>query len=441
MNNQIPPQAIEIERSLLAAVLLSGDAATEILDSVTSRDFYRGAHQEIVKTAQELHRAGEPLDVKCMAEALRTRGRLEKIGGATYLAKLLDEPVPSNNERYCQILKDKAALRHLIQICQTTTQNCHQAKDAAEVVDAAQREILKVQSNDKGGIVTIESLLEESIERYESLHKMQGQVTGISSFLLDLDALTAGYQPSDLIILAARPSMGKTAFAVCNMVNMGFHDIPCGIFSLEMSKEQLVDRMAAVSAKVNSLKFRSGKFVDEDWKAITTVFGKLAGRPIYINDSLDGKFSSLRKKARQMVKQGVKVIFIDYLQLISGGTRENRNLEVAEITRGLKLLAKDLQIPIVLLSQLSRRCEERDKKRPRLSDLRDSGAIEQDADVVMFLYRDEVYKATEENRGLAELIIAKQRNGPTGTVLLHWNKATTRFDGIEKNLTPGHWSD
>lgn len=442
MNNQIPPRALDIEQSLISAVMLSSDAAAEILESVNPAEFYTGAHQKIITTARELYRKGDPLDLPILTEALKVRGLLESIGGAVYLTKLFDTaPVPPNIEKYCTIIKEKAALRRLIQTCQKTIQNAHQAKDTGEVIDQAQQAILQISAGNHGRAMKIDSLLDDAIDRYEKLWKMQGQITGISSYFPDLDAITAGYQPSDLIILAARPSMGKTAFAVCNLVNMGLQDISCGIFSLEMSKEQIIDRMAAVAGKVNSLKFRSGRFQDEDWQAITSAFGKLANKPIWIDDSSDGKISGIRKKARQMVKQGVKIIFIDYLQLISGGTRESRNLEISEITRGLKLLAKDLQIPIVLLSQLSRKCEERDNKRPRLSDLRDSGAIEQDADVVMFLYREEVYKTTEENRNLADLIIAKQRNGPTGTVLLHWNKAATRFSGFTESHQPGHWSN
>jgi len=430
---QTPPHSTEIEQSILAALLyFHQETADEILDSVSSQDFYKIAHQHILSTALELHRAGEPLEAPIMAEALKAKGVLDQIGGGSYLAKVMDIPVPSNIETSCRILREKAALRRAIQICQKTIHACHHASDAADVIDVAQREILQIQSDGNGQAVLIDDLIDDARERYDRLNNLQGQTTGVPSFFPDLDTLLAGYQRSDLLILAARPAMGKTAFAVCNLVNMGLHDIPCGIFSLEMSKEQLVDRMTAVSSKVNSLKFRSGRFVNDDWVAITNALGEFQGKPIWIDDSSDPRLSSLRKKSRQMVKNGAKIIFIDYLQLLSGAKQQNRNLEISEITRGLKLLAKDLNIPIVLLSQLSRKCEERDPKRPRLSDLRDSGAIEQDADVVMFLYRDEVYKPTDDNRGLAELIIAKQRNGPTGTIGLKWNEVATRFEPLKK---------
>lgn len=429
---KVPPHSIEIEQSILAALLyFHQETADEIFDSVSPQDFYKTAHQHILSTALELHRAGEPLDAPIMVETFKGKSLLDQIGGASYLAEIMDVPIPPNIETYCRKLRGKAALRRAIQICQKTIHACHHASDAAEVIDAAQREIMHVQSSDSGQAVLIDDLIDDARDRYESLYERQGKTTGVPSFFPDLDTLLSGYQPSDLIILAARPSMGKTAFAVCNLVTMGLRDIPCGIFSLEMSKEQLVDRMTAVSSKVNSLKFRSGRFLDGDWLAITNAFGELQGKPIWIDDTTDPRLSSIRKKARQMVKKGVKVIFIDYLQLLSGANQQNRNLEISEITRGLKLLAKDLNIPIVLLSQLSRKCEERDQKRPRLSDLRDSGAIEQDADVVMFLYRDEVYKPTADNKGFAELIIAKQRNGPTGTIGLNWNEVATRFEPLK----------
>lgn len=432
MNNRVPPHAIDVERSLISVLMHSKNAAAEVLDTICPDDFYRGAHQKIISAAKDLHRKGEPLDLPILTEALQVRGVLEEIGGAYYLAGLLDEPVPSSVPRYCTVLQEKAALRRLIHTCQKTIQDCHEARDAGEVIDLAQREILKVQAEGSGQAIQINSLLDEAIDRYEQLEKMKGKIKGIPSFFPDLDLILAGYQPSDLVILAARPSMGKTAFAVSNLYHMGLRDIPCGIFSLEMSKEQIIDRIAAVSARVGSTKFRSGRFADDDWQRITSAFGKLYGRPIYIDDSADSRFSSIRKRARQMVKLGVKIIFVDYLQLITGTNPHNRNLEISEITRGLKLLAKDLQIPIVLLSQLSRKCEERNNKRPLLSDLRDSGAIEQDADVVLFLFREEAYSVTEENKGLAELIVAKQRNGPTGAINLFWNAAATRFESCAR---------
>lgn len=432
---QVPPQSVELEQGLLAAIMFSREAASEILDTVRAEDFYKLSHQKIIVAAQDLYRKGDPLDAAFLAEALKSRGLLEATGGAVYLGKIMEEPVPSNIQKACGIIRQKAALRKLINACNAAIQSCQKGgQDPDEIIESAQREIMAIQSEDSGNVFALDPLLDDARERYEDLHKKNDQIIGVPSFFHDLDSILAGYQPSDLIILAARPGMGKTAFITCNMVEMALHDIPCGVFSLEMSKEQIVDRIIAASARVNTLKFRSGKFADNDWHKITNAFGRLQYKPVWIDDSSDPRLSIIRKKARRMVKQGVKILFIDYLQLLAGTNQQNRNLEISEITRGLKLMAKELKIPIVLLSQLSRKCEERSDKRPLLSDLRDSGAIEQDADVVMFLYREEVYKATEKNSGLAELIIAKQRNGPTGAINLRWNAAATRFESLALSI-------
>ncbi|MFO7816562.1 MAG: replicative DNA helicase [Desulfovibrionales bacterium] len=436
VDTQTAPHSLETEQSVIAATILAAElgqpqTTTDIFDRIDPAEFYRGAHQQIMEAARDLHRTGDPLDLISLSEALKARGALEKVGGASYLAQICNTaPVPSSVKHYCRTIREKANLRRLIQACQRTIQAAHQGRDAAEVLDTAQAEILKIDTGGQTHATPIDSMLDEALDRYERLHKMQGQLSGMPSGFPDIDLLTAGFQPSDLIILAARPSMGKSALVVCMMAYMGLHDWPCGAFSLEMSKEQIMDRITAVTGRVNSIKFRNGRFQDQDWLAITNTFGKLAKKPIYIDDSSDARFSSIRKRARQMVKQGVRIIFVDYLQLIAGSNQTNRNLEISEITRGFKLLAKDLNVPIVLLSQLSRKCEERNRndKRPLLSDLRDSGAIEQDADVVLFLFREEVYHPTDENRGRSELIVAKQRNGPTGAIELQWNAATTRFD-------------
>jgi replicative DNA helicase len=447
--NNVLPHSIETEESIISAVMLAGangqpETATKIFESITPIEFYKAAHKTIMEAARDLHRAGDPIDLITLMDALKTRGSLQKVGGAAYLAKLCDTaPVPPSVRHYCRTIREKANLRRLIQCCQKIMQTAYEGNNAAEVIDTAQADILKIESGGQGQAVPISNIIDDALSRYERLSKMQGQITGIPSGYPDLDLLTAGFQSSDLIILAARPSMGKTALVVNIASFLGLHDVPCGIFSLEMSKEQVIDRMAAIAGRVNSVKFRNGRFQDEDWQAITNAFGRLMHKPIYIDDSANSRFASIRKRARAMVKQGVSILFIDYLQLIAGSNQTNRNLEISEITRGLKLLAKDLNIPIVLLSQLSRKCEERNNKRPLLSDLRDSGAIEQDADIVMFLFREEVYAAAAANengktknseldkiRGQAELIIAKQRNGPTGAVQLSWNAATTRFDSV-----------
>lgn len=424
---RLPPQAVELEQSIIAAFLLDNEAAPVIIDIMKPADFYRRSHQKIMETAWEIHSQGGPIDAALLAETLYSKGLLESIGGGAYLSELLETPIPSNIETYCQRIKQKAALRRLIDICSRTMQSCYQAEDPDGTIEAAQQQILAVQSDHLGKAASLDELLPSALDRYENLRKKSGQTTGLASGFPDLDGMLNGFQDSDLVILAARPSMGKTALATNFCLNVGLSGVECGLFSLEMSRQQILDRMTAIIARVNSAKFRNGRFVQDDWAKITGAFSRLSGAPIWIDDTSDSKISVLRKRARQLVRQGVKIIFVDYLQLITGNNQSNRNLEISEITRGLKLLAKDLQIPIVLLSQLSRKCEERDDKRPRLSDLRDSGSIEQDADVVLFLYRDEVYKESRENKGLAELKIAKHRNGPIGTIGLSWNAATTAF--------------
>jgi replicative DNA helicase len=449
---KILPNSVETEQSIIAAVILAGemgqpDTSAEVFECTVPDEFYKSSHQIIMETAREMHQSGKPLDLISLKETLEAKGLLSKVGGAVYLAQICDKaPVPPSIKHYCRIIKDKASRRRLIQTCRKTIQEAFQGQDAGEIIDSAQREILKIDTDAQSLAPSIDVLLGDALDRYERLYKMKGQITGVPSGYPDLDFLTSGFQPSDLIILAARPSMGKSALVISIMAYLGKNTIPCGLFSLEMSKEQVIDRMAAVTGRVNSMKFRNGRFQDKDWEAVSNAFGELTGKPIYIEDSPDARLLSIRKKARQMIKQGVKILFIDYLQLITGSNHQNRNLEISEITRGLKLLARDLQVPIVLLSQLSRKCEERNKKRPLLSDLRDSGAIEQDADVVLFLFREEVYAAAAANengktknseldkiRGQAELIIAKQRNGPTGAVQLSWNAAITRFDSAYLN--------
>jgi replicative DNA helicase len=434
--DRILPHSLETEQSLIAAVIMSGETgqsevATDVFDHVTPGEFYRSAHQEIMETARRLHQAGDPLDLISLTEELQSRNTLSKIGGAAYLAKICNTiPVPSSLKHYCQIVREKAKLRQLIQYCQKTIQAAYEGHDAVELLDAAQADILKIDTGDQGQATPIDALLGDALGRYEKLYRMKGQITGVPSGFPDLDLFTAGFQPADLVILAARPSMGKSALMITMLVYMGLHGWPCGAFSLEMSKEQIMDRIAAVTGRVNSIKFRNGRFEDKDWRTITDTFGRLAGKLIYIDDTSDARFANLRKRARAMVRQGARILFVDYLQLIAGSNQTNRNLEISEITRGFKLLAKDLNVPIVVLSQLSRKCEERNNKRPLLSDLRDSGAIEQDADTVLFLFRESVYAPTDENQGRAELIIAKQRNGPTGAIELSWNAATTGFDSI-----------
>ncbi len=433
---KLPPQSIEAEESILSAILLDNNILLDVLELLTPEDFYRTAHQTIFAAINALFHKAEPVDLVTLTNVLREKNKLEEIGGAAYLARLVDT-VPSaiNVQHYARIIRDKSSLRRLIAKSNEITQRCYEdSGDLDQVLDFAESAVFEISENKhQAAFHPLNKIIESNIDALEERQGNRALVTGVTTGFTRLDHLTAGLQGSDLIILAARPSMGKTALALNIARNAAVEgNVPVAIFSLEMSKEQLSMRMLCSEARVDSSRVRGGFLNPEDWNRITDAAGVLSEAPLFIDDSPDISATSIRTKSRRLkMDRGLGLVVIDYMQLMKGRlTAERRDLEISEISRSLKLLAKELNLPVVALSQLNRKLEERSDKRPQLSDLRESGALEQDADVVAFIYRDEVYNKDESNsnRGMAEIIIAKQRNGPTGTVPLTFLNAYTRFE-------------
>jgi len=381
----------------------------------------------------ELEEKGRPADLVTVTETLRQQGRLEDVGGLAYVTTLAQSvPTAANVEYYARIVEEKSILRRLIREATRIIQNSYEAADeAAAILDEAEQGILRIsQYRNNSGFVPIKDLISAAYDRIEYLYQNKGGVTGIPTGFKDLDRLTAGLQPSDLIIIAARPSMGKTSFALNVALHVALEvKIPVAIFSLEMSREQLILRMLSSEAGIDGQRLRTGFLDEEDWLLLTTAMARLSEAPIFIDDTPNLTVMDIRAKARRLVQErGQALILLDYLQLVNSRRAvENRQQEITEISRGLKALARELQVPVVALSQLSRAVEQRQDKRPVLSDLRESGAIEQDADVVAFIYRDEYYNPDTEKKGIAEIIIGKQRNGPTGLVQLAFLKDSMRF--------------
>lgn len=433
---KLPPHSIEAEESILSAILLDNSTLLDVLEIVAPEDFYRTAHQHIFTAISELFAKAEPVDLVTLTNILRDKNQLEEIGGAAYLARIVDT-VPSavNVQHYARIVRDKSSLRRLIAKANEITQRCYEdGGDLDQVLDFAESAVFEI-SEDKhqAAFHPISKIIETNIDALEIRQNNRALVTGVPTGFTQLDQKTAGFQGSDMIILAARPSMGKTALALNIARNAAIDgNVPVAIFSLEMSKESLTERLLCAEARVNSGRLRGGFINTEDWERITEAASVLSEAPIYIDDSPDISATSIRTKSRRLkMNKDLGMIIIDYLQLMKGRTAmERRDLEISEISRALKLLAKELNVPVVALSQLNRKLEERSDKRPQLSDLRESGALEQDADVVAFIYRDEVYNKDENNpnQGTAEVIVAKQRNGPTGTIALTFLGQYTRFE-------------
>lgn len=434
----VPPQDPDAEESLISAILLDNRVLLDILEILQPEDFYKPSLQKIFAAIKELFSKNEPVDLVTLANILKMAGQLEKVGGAAYLARLVDTvPIATNAQHYAKIVYDKACLRRLIEKANDISKKCFADRgDIDEIIDFAERSILTISENKtKPSFVHISSILEDNMDALDERQKNKALVTGVPSGFEKLDVLTSGFQKSDLLIIAARPSMGKTALAL-NIIKNATVDagIPSAIFSLEMSKEQLSLRMLCAEARVDSARLRGGFLGKEDWQSLNFAAGVLSEAPIYIDDSPDISVMEIRAKSRRLkMDKNLGLIFIDYLQLMkTHGSTERRDLEISEISRSLKSLSKELDLPVIALSQLNRKLEERADKRPQLSDLRESGALEQDADVVMFIYRDEVYNKDENNpnRGKAELIVAKQRNGPVGVVYLTFLNTYTRFESI-----------
>jgi replicative DNA helicase len=433
---RVPPQNVEAEESLISAILIDNNTLLEIVEILSPEDFYRSAHQKIFSSCLDLFEKSEPIDLITVTNNLRSKNQLDEIGGAAYLAGLIDTaPLAVNARHYAQIVFEKSSLRRLIEKATAIARQCYEDReDLNDVLDFAERSIFEVSENkNRQAFSHLSEIIQKNFETLEEKQGNKSLVTGVPSGYTDLDRLTSGFQNSDLIIIAARPSMGKTALAL-NMARNAAVDqnVPVAVFSLEMSKEQLSLRMLCSEARVDSSRVRSGFFTMEDWTSLTEAAALLSETPIYIDDSSSISVTELRAKARRMkMDKNIGLIIIDYLQLMrSGRSLERRDLEISDMSRSLKALAKELNIPVIALSQLNRMLEQRNDKRPKLSDLRESGALEQDADVVAFIYRDEVYNKEEANlhKGTAEIILSKQRNGPTGTVILSFLNSFTRFE-------------
>lgn len=434
--DQIPPQNIEAEMAVLGCMLLSEEAIAQAVELLEPNYFYKDSHRKVFQTIVELFDRNSPVDLLTLSDELRKKGILEEVGGPAYLASIANcVPTAANLVQYAKIVKEKYILRSLISVSTQIINKCHQPiEDVDRLLDEAERAIFDIVSHRvEGSFVSIKELIKSSIATIDSLYQRKSQITGIPTGFIEFDSLTAGLQNSDLIIIAGRPSMGKSAFACCIAEHVALEErLPVAIFSLEMSKEQLVHRMLCAHARVDAHKVRRGFLAPEDWPRLTNAAGKLADAPIFIDDTAGISVLELRAKARRLkAHHDIKLIIVDYLQLMkSVGRAENRQQEISEISRSLKDLARELNIPLIAISQLSRAAEMRADHRPQLSDLRESGAIEQDADVVVLLFREEYYHPTEENKGIAEVIIAKQRNGPVGTIKLAFIKEYTRFENL-----------
>ncbi|MEK9130435.1 MAG: replicative DNA helicase [Patescibacteria group bacterium] len=448
MNNKdvqllLPPQNIEAEQSVLGSLLIDKDALTKIADILEPKDFYKEKHGMIFESMLELYEKKEPIDLLSLGNRLEEKKQLEKIGGKSYLVQLARiTPTSAHLVTYAKIVQKKATLRKLIHAATEITGLGFQEEvdDLSKLLDKAESLLFNVsQKYLKQNFIPIQNILVEAFDRIDELHKQKGKLRGLPTGLTDLDNLLAGLQKSDLIILAARPSMGKTTLALDIARNIATAKIPVGIFSLEMSQDQLVDRLICSQANVDLWKMRTGRLSDregdDDFPKIGHAMAVLSEIPLFIDDSATANIMEIRTKCRRLqAEHGLGLIVIDYLQLMEGRKNENRVQEVAEITRSLKGLARELNIPVLALSQLSRAVESRTPPIPKLSDLRESGTIEQDADVVIFIYRENVYKKDSQKNNIAELYIAKHRNGPTGRIELFFDEHRVSFRNIEKTM-------
>ncbi len=435
---KLPPQNLEAEQALLGSMFLDKEAIGISIEHIRPDYFYKQSHKEIFEAIVDLYDSNQAVDLVTVTDKLQKNGKLELVGGATYLTDIADSvPTSANVEHYAFIVKEKYILRSLISASTKIISQSYQSEvEAVEVLDKAEQAIFKIASGRvEGSSVAIKDIIQDSIETIDNLYQRKENVTGVPTGFKDFDVITAGLQQSDLIIIAGRPSMGKSALAACIIEHVSINqELPVAIFSLEMAKEQLVQRILCSHAKVNIHKVRTGFLSQSDWPKLTNAAGKLSEAPIYIDDTPGISALELRAKARRLKSRySIQLLVLDYLQLMRGSSNsENRQNEISEISHSLKALARELSIPVIAISQLSRAVESRQGNRPQLSDLRESGSIEQDADLVTLLLREEYYNPTEENKGLAELIIAKQRNGPVGSVNLAFLKEYARFESLSQ---------
>ena len=434
---KVPPQNMEAEQAILAGILINNDAMNQIMDILSADDFYREAHMHLFEGMIALYNDNEPIDLITLPHHLTQKNLLEKAGGTDYLASLVDAVSTSAGIVYhAEIVRDLSVRRKLITQCSVISESCFQSwQQTDELLDTAEQAIFDIAEERIGeGFLTLEEVVKKSFKKLESVAEQEGYITGVPTGFKDFDNLTAGLQPSDLVVIAGRPSMGKTALAL----NIGYNAAGqtgkgVAVFSLEMSKMQLGMRLLGFDAQIDARKLRTGFLRDEDWLKLTEAANHLSELSIFIDDTSMLSVLEMKAKCRRLVKKcDLTLIIIDYLQLVQGRrSAESRQQEISEISGALKALAKDLDVPVLALSQLNRKVEDRPNKKPQLSDLRESGAIEQDADVIAFIYRDEMYNpTTEENRNTAEIILAKQRNGPTGYFKLRFDKEYTRFQDL-----------
>jgi len=431
------PHSHEAERTVLGAVLVDNQAFNSAAELLTKEDFYRDAHRRIFDAMAALAERSQPIDLVTLKDELARESALEAVGGASYLAALVDGvPRITNVEHWSRIIKEKAVLRNLIHAGNRIVQSCLEGEDeAAALLDQAEQSIFSIaEKRIRTGFQSMREIVKESFRTIDQLSQSKDVVTGLATGFVDIDEMTSGLQKGDLVIVAARPAMGKTSFClnVAQHVALRVGET-VGLFSLEMSKEQLALRLLCADARIDAHRLRTGKLNEKDWARLAKSYNDLSQSRLFIDDSATISPLEMRAKCRRLkAEHGLALIIVDYLQLVtSAGRSENRQQELSAISRSMKGLAKELACPVIALSQLSRAPEARTDRRPQLSDLRESGAIEQDADIVMFIYREEEYKPTDENRGIAEIIIGKQRNGPTGSRKLAFIKEFTRFENLE----------
>ena len=435
---RIPPQNISAEQAVLGSLLIDRNAVVLALGILTPEDFYREAHRYIYEAILDLFDRGEPVDFVTLTELLKKSGRMEAVGGATYITDLLNSvPTAANIEYHCKIVEEKSILRKIIDAgTKMVSDGFADPENVDVVLDQAEKTIFNIAlKRVREGFSKIDFVLKRVLDKIDKLYSKKEAITGVSSGYPDLDNMTAGFQNSELIIVAARPSVGKTALALNFAQNVAINSgTPVAIFSLEMSKEQLAQRMLCAEAEIDAQRLKTASLPEVGWKKLTKALGRLSEAPIYIDDAAGMTVMEIRAKCRRLkIEKGLGLVLIDYLQLMSGSKRngDNRVQEISEITRSLKTLAREMDIPVIVLSQLSRAIEQRPDRTPRLSDLRESGEIEQTADVVMFIHRDDYYNPGSEKANVANLIIAKQRNGPVGTVELVFRKEIAKFSSKE----------
>ena len=438
---KVPPHDEDAEQAVLGSMLTDNDAVMAAVEVLKEDAFYREDNKIIYQAILNLYSKSEPIDIITLKDELESMGKFEQVGGFEYLASLPDKvPTTANVQKYIKIVEEKSVLRNLIKTANEIIElGYNPTEDVEDIMDGAEKKIFDImQSKNTKSYTPIKDVLVESFTNLEKLYNQKQHVTGVPTQFYDLDDKTAGLHGSELILVAARPAMGKTAFALNIATNAALRaNVPVAIFSLEMSKDQLVNRMLCSEAMVDSNKVRTGKLDEEDWTKLAEAIGPLSEAGVYIDDTPGISVMEIRTKCRKLkMEKNIGLVVIDYLQLISGSNKRNgsREQEISEISRSLKVLAKELNVPVIALSQLSRAVEQRDDHRPMLSDLRESGAIEQDADIVMFLYRDDYYNKESAEKDIAEVIIAKQRGGSTGTVKLYWMGNYTNFVNIERRF-------